>query len=71
MAKKAVCIDCGAHYDVRRQLLGYPVCMDCGEDAARQVVRCVVPLPKGNYTLITRKEELRNLNQKTSCYRPR
>ena len=62
--KKAICIDCGAHYDVRRQLLGYPICKPCGEDAARQVVHCVVPLHKGNYTVISRKSDLLHLNQK-------
>lgn len=62
--KKAICIDCGTTYDVRRRLLGYRVCMDCGEEAARQVVHCVVPLHKGNYTVISRKSDLLHLNQK-------
>jgi len=63
--KKAICIDCGTAYDVRRYNLGYALCLDCGEMSARKVIHCTVPLHKGNYTVITRKSDLLHLNQKS------
>ena len=63
--QKAVCVDCGSAYDIRRYYLGYPLCLDCGETSAREVKHCIVPLHKGNYTVITRKSDLLHLNQKS------
>jgi len=64
---KAVCVDCNSTYDIRRFYLGILLCPDCGEEAARQVTHCTVPLHKGNYTVITRKSDLLHLNQKPIC----
>ena len=63
---KPECSACGAAYPQRRKELGYHTCLDCGEHAAREqrMGWCIVPTPKGHYTRITNKEELKHLNQK-------
>jgi hypothetical protein len=58
------CISCGETYSERRALLGYRTCLPCGEHAARNVKRCVVPQNKSNYMLITNRAELAQLNPK-------
>ena len=60
------CFDCGESFSEARSLLGYNLCLACGEKAARQARAswCIVPLHKGHYTLVTQKEELKNLNEK-------
>jgi len=60
------CNECGEHYPLKRAELGYKTCFACGEQAAREARAgwTVVPMHKGNYTRVTRKEELKQLNQK-------
>lgn len=60
------CIACGADFPERRAALGYNTCLDCGDFAARseRASWCIVPMHKGAYTRITKKEELKCLNQK-------
>lgn len=55
---------CGDEIDPRRVALGYNVCPVCGDREARRVKRCVVPLNKSNYVLVTNYTELRQLNPK-------
>lgn len=60
------CTVCGDAYPEKRAALGYTTCLDCGDRAAAEertswTVCCT---PKGHYTRITRKEELKWLNQK-------
>jgi hypothetical protein len=38
--------------------------MPCGEQASRQVVRCVVPMHKSNYVLLTDVSDLKGINNK-------
>lgn len=57
------CAECGEDVDPRRWELGYRLCLDCGEQFARQVVRCVAPMAKSNYVLISNKEQLKGLNK--------
>ena len=61
------CVGCGEVYSVRRARLGYNVCLECGDCQAtkQRASYCVVPLPKQGYTLVTRKDDLLHLNQKT------
>ena len=61
------CKDCGDTFPVGRAKLGYQVCLKCGDAAAteQRLGWCIAPLPKQGYTLITRKSDLLNLNQKT------
>ena len=62
----AECQRCGAFYPDAREALGYDICLDCGDGAARaeRAGWCIVPTPKGHYTRITNPEELKTLNQK-------
>ena len=66
MPNKVFCRSCDQPYDIRRKQLGYNFCLDCGDYKAREVRAswCIVPLPKQGETLITRKSDLLNLNQK-------
>ena len=60
------CFECGETYPMRRAMLGYNVCLACGDIvAARQRASwCIVPTPKGHYTRVTNKADLLHLNQK-------
>ena len=63
----APCTKCGEDIDPpKRVLLGYKVCLDCGDSTAKQerASWTIVPTPKGHYTRITRKSDLLALNQK-------
>jgi hypothetical protein len=67
MTTKPECTVCGDAYHPRRAALGYQTCLDCGDRAAAEertswTVTCT---PKGHYTRITNKEELKCLNQKS------
>jgi ribosomal protein L37AE/L43A len=56
--------DCGEEITEGRWALGYNTCLKCGETIAKQVKRCVVPLNKSNYYLVTDREILKQLNPK-------
>lgn len=60
------CPSCGDDVDPRRVALGYKLCPVCGDREARRInsKRCVVPLNKSNYTLITNYTDLKQLNPK-------
>jgi ribosomal protein L37AE/L43A len=58
------CIICGSEVAHARWALGYKTCMPCGERAAKQVVRCVVPMHKSNLVLITDVSDLKGINNK-------
>jgi hypothetical protein len=63
----APCTVCGEDIDPpKRVLLGYKVCLDCGDSTAKteRSTWTIVPTPKGHYTRITRKSDLLALNQK-------
>lgn len=58
------CTQCGGEIPTRRSMLGYKVCMECGEAGAvkARLSWCVVPMPKSNYILVTDPTLLLNLN---------
>ena len=58
------CIICGSPVAHERWALGYKTCMPCGEAAAKQVKRCVVPMHKSNLVLITDVSDLKGINNK-------
>ena len=58
------CIICGSPVAHGRWALGYKTCMPCGEIASKQVVRCVVPMHKSNYVLLTDVSDLKGINNK-------
>lgn len=59
---KPLCVSCGETFSAARRAAGYHLCMDCGEQRARSVKHCVVPLPKSNYILVTDPSLLKGLN---------
>jgi predicted RNA-binding Zn-ribbon protein involved in translation (DUF1610 family) len=58
--------DCGDKINPRRVALGYQTCPVCGDREARRIKRCVVPLNKSNYMLISNYTELKMLNPKSN-----
>lgn len=63
------CVMCGEAVDARRWALGIHLCMQCGDRQARQVVRCIVPMHKSNYILITDLNDLKGINNKGGLIR--
>jgi hypothetical protein len=61
-----LCRLCGDGVSKGRTLLGYTICLECGEEQARQerLGWCVAPMHKSNYMLITDKADLSGLNNK-------
>ena len=60
------CKLCGDDIEPKRYALGYRVCLWCGEDEAKaeRASWCIAPMHKGNYMLITDKDDLVGLNNK-------
>ena len=58
------CQDCEAEYSYGRYKLGYNTCLECGEEQARQVIHCAVPMHKSSYGVITNQADLLHLHQK-------
>lgn len=61
----AECMKCSAEYSERRAALGYKTCLPCGEKETKNTKRTVVPMHKSNYVLITNRQELSGVNNKT------
>jgi hypothetical protein len=72
------CVECGDPFPPKRAELGYPfppkraelgysTCLSCGDEHAQheRMGWTIVPTPKGHYTRITNREELKHLNQKS------
>lgn len=66
MSYQPECQRCGDTFSVKRARLGINLCLACGDKRAtkKRASWCIVPTPKGHYTLVTRKEDLLSLNQK-------
>ena len=47
----------------KRHEAGYITCLRCGEDDARRVKHCVVPMHKSNYVVVSDKSLLLCLNK--------
>ena len=64
MSEECFCRQCGIEMDSRRSMLGYELCMSCGESSATQARKSwtVVPMPKSNYILVTDLSLLNGLN---------
>ena len=57
-----LCPSCGGFVQPKRVQLGYRLCLECGEVAARKVKHTVVCMPKSNYILVTDPTLLVGLN---------
>ena len=58
-----ICL-CGEEIAPARRAIGYKTCLDCGEEASKQVKHCLVPMNKVAYMLVTNMETLKQLNPK-------
>jgi ribosomal protein L37AE/L43A len=63
------CVECGDTVAEARWVLGYNVCLPCGERLARQRVHTIAPLHKSNYMVISNRAELLGLNNKGGFHR--
>ena len=60
----AHCSQCGETYPLARYNLGYRICLDCGDAAARLVKFTVIPAySKGAYQVVS-KQDVANTNPK-------
>lgn len=55
---------CGEEIEPKRLALGIYICLQCGEERAKRVVRTIVPMHKGNYIPISNKNDLKALDPK-------
>ena len=58
------CSECDAEVNPKRHALGYNVCLECGEIMASERKHTVVPMHKSNYVVVTRKSDLKGINNK-------
>ena len=66
---RGICLQCGDDFQWARFKLGYKVCKLCGDKLAHKVRRCIVPMHKSNYVLITDLNDLRGINNKGGLHR--
>lgn len=58
------CFMCGETYAYERFKLGIKLCLDCGEQVAKQRKFTVVPMHKSNYVCVTNMSDLIGINNK-------
>jgi hypothetical protein len=65
------CRTCGDDVHPQRWLLGYRVCLLCGEEHAREERAgwTIAPMHKSNYVLLTNKQDLLGINNKGGLHR--
>jgi ribosomal protein L37AE/L43A len=63
---KPLCVSCGDTFSAKRRKLGYLLCLDCGEQKAKQRRFTVAPMNKSNYMLFTDSAMLKQLNPKVT-----
>ena len=59
-----LCKRCGERVSSKRMALGFRLCLRCGEQEAKRVRHCVVPMNKSNYVVVSDAAILRQLNPK-------
>jgi hypothetical protein len=55
---------CGNTIAPERYQLGFRVCLECGDWIARQRRHTIIPMHKSNYTVVTNRDELKQINPK-------
>lgn len=60
----STCSTCGEPIQPARYALGYRLCLSCGDQSARAVRHCAVPLNKSNYVYVRDRTLLSQLNPK-------
>ena len=58
------CKLCGEPYELGRMKIGFAVCLDCGDEIAKDRKFTIAPLNKSNYVCITDLTMLKQLNPK-------
>jgi RNA polymerase-binding transcription factor DksA len=58
------CMLCGEPYPLERLHIGYAVCLECGDEIAKDRKFTVVPMNKSNYMMVTDMSLLKQLNPK-------
>ena len=58
------CKLCGEPYELGRMKIGFAVCLDCGDEIAKDRKFTIAPLNKSNYVCITDMTMLKQLNPK-------
>lgn len=58
------CKLCGEQYELGRMKIGFAVCLECGDEIAKERKFCVVPMHKSNYVCITDRTDLLGINNK-------
>ena len=61
---KPTCKVCGDEFEFKRFKLGYAVCLECGEEIARDKIFTVVPMHKSNYVAVFNRDDLKGINNK-------
>jgi ribosomal protein L37AE/L43A len=59
-----LCKQCGDAIHPKRSKLGYTLCLECGEEVARQKIFTVVPMHKSNYVACFNRDDLKGINNK-------
>jgi hypothetical protein len=62
--RETLCKQCHEVVPSGRASLGYSLCIPCAEKSPAKPVRCVVPMNKSNYILVTDVTLLQQLNPK-------
>ena len=60
------CYECGETFPMKRALLGYNVCLTCGDlvAASQRASWCIAPIAhKQGATLVTNRDDLKGLNK--------
>jgi hypothetical protein len=60
----AICFKCSKPYPDERKVLGYSVCLVCGDELAHERKHTIAPMNKSNYMLFTDASLLKQLNPK-------
>jgi hypothetical protein len=55
---------CGGAISEGRWRLGIRVCLECGDWIASQRRHTIIPMHKSNYTVVTNRDELKQINPK-------
>ena len=59
------CILCNAIVHPLRSKLGIDTCIHCGDKQAKQRKHCIVPMHKSNYIVVTDRDDLVRINNKS------
>ena len=59
------CITCNAIVHPLRSKLGIDTCIYCGDKEAKQRTHCIVPMHKSNYIVVTNRDDLVRINNKS------